>query len=102
MLERGIEAEIPAEGPGRCPATRETIGMMIELVYLESKNYNVSLREWKETLAREELQVAGASCRLKGGEGVAATEQVEGSGKGRTTGRRGLKGARASKRKSTS
>src|SRR5262249_771006 len=52
VLERGIEAEIPEEGPGRCPATRETIALMIELAYLESKNYNCSLKEWKDALER--------------------------------------------------
>ena len=52
VLERGIEAEIPPEGQGRCPATRETIALMIELVYLESKNYHCSLKEWREALER--------------------------------------------------
>ena len=52
VLERGIEAEIQEEGPGRCPATRETISMMVELVYLESKNYHCRLRDWRETLKR--------------------------------------------------
>jgi hypothetical protein len=52
VLERGIEAEIPEEGPGRCPATRETIALMIELAYLESKNYHGSLKEWREALER--------------------------------------------------
>jgi len=89
VLERGIEAEIPAEGLGTCPATGETIGMMIELAYLESKNYNVSLREWRDALAGTEF-VAG--CKL----------QVGGSERGRTKGRPSMKGARASKRKGRS
>jgi hypothetical protein len=56
VLERGIEAEIPAEGQGRCPATRDTIAMMVELVYLESAPYHGSLKEWREALTRKTLE----------------------------------------------
>src|SRR5262245_18467534 len=80
VLERGIEAEIPEEGLGRCPATRETIALMIELAYLESKSYNCSLKEWRNALER--LNVG----------------TLERSGNHEKI-RRGQKGARASKRK---
>src|SRR5262249_40806726 len=89
VLERGIEAEIPPEGTGRCPATSATIGMMIELAYLESKNYHCSLRDWRETLKR--LNVG----TLERSEG-----KVEGSGKRDRRDQQTLERPRVSKRKS--
>jgi hypothetical protein len=47
LLERGIEAE----GSSSCPKTRSTIDMMVELAYLDSKNYHSSLAEWRNSLS---------------------------------------------------
>jgi len=73
VLERGIEAEIPPEGPGRCPATRETIALMIELAYLESKNYHCSLKEWREALERLNARTLADSGKNKADGGAATT-----------------------------
>ena len=84
VLECGIEAEIPPEGPGRCPATRETIALMIELAYLESKNYHCSLKEWREALERlnvGRLEGSGNDEKIyRGRKGVRELKQKQKSG----------------------